>query len=42
VASEKDGSGARGALEKIAQAGFEIAGTPYAAFVERYFEGTRA
>jgi hypothetical protein len=37
VLSEKDGSGAAGALRKASEAGFEIAGTPYGAFVERYF-----
>jgi hypothetical protein len=40
VLSEKDGTGAQGALEKAAGAGFAIEGTPYAAFIERYFAGT--
>jgi len=38
VLSEKDGTGAKGALQKAADAGFEINGTPYADFIERYFE----
>jgi hypothetical protein len=37
VLSEKDGSGAKGALQKAADADFEIKGTPYGDFVERYF-----
>ena len=37
VLSEKDGSGADGALKKTGDAGFEIAGTPYAEFIQRYF-----
>jgi hypothetical protein len=37
VLSEKDGTGAEGALRKAADAGFEISGTPYADFTERYF-----
>jgi hypothetical protein len=37
VLSEKDGTAARGALSKAADAGFEIAGTPYAEFIESYF-----
>jgi uncharacterized protein (TIGR01244 family) len=37
VAAEKDGSGPAGALHKVADAGFEIEGTPYAAFITRYF-----
>jgi uncharacterized protein (TIGR01244 family) len=37
VAAEKDGSGATGALAKAAAADYEIAGTPYGAFVEDYF-----
>jgi uncharacterized protein (TIGR01244 family) len=37
VAAEKDGSGASGALAKAEAAGFEIAGTPYAAFIKTYF-----
>jgi hypothetical protein len=41
VLSEKDGTGAAGALRKAADAGFEIAGTPYADFVERYFADRR-
>jgi hypothetical protein len=37
VLSEKDGTGAKGALQKAAGAGFELTGTPYAEFTERYF-----
>jgi hypothetical protein len=37
VLSEKDGTGAAGALQKAAEAGFELTGTPYADFTERYF-----
>ncbi len=37
ISAEKDGSGAAGALKKIAAAGFEIVGTPYADFVTSYF-----
>jgi len=37
VLSEKDGTGAKGALRKAAEAGFEVAGTPYGDFTERYF-----
>jgi hypothetical protein len=41
VLSEKDGTGAKGALQKAADAGFEIAGTPYGDFAERYFVTAR-
>ncbi len=37
VSAEKDGSGATGALRKVAGAGLEIEGTPYAAFIRTYF-----
>jgi hypothetical protein len=37
VLSEKDRTDAEGALRKAADAGFEIGGTPYSDFVERYF-----
>ncbi|GAC1576455.1 MAG: hypothetical protein NVS3B7_09370 [Candidatus Elarobacter sp.] len=37
MVSEKDGTGASGAHEKTAEAGFAIAGTPYADFIDRYF-----
>jgi uncharacterized protein (TIGR01244 family) len=37
IAAEKDGSGATGALGKVKAAGFEIEGTPYAAFIDNYF-----
>jgi hypothetical protein len=39
VSAEKDGSGSAGAFAKLAQAGFDIGGTPYEAFIERYFSG---
>jgi hypothetical protein len=41
VLSEKDGTDAKGALQKAAEAGFEIKGTPYGEFVERYFTTRR-
>jgi len=41
VLSEKDGSGAAGALRKAADAGFDLAGTPYGEFIERYFATQR-
>jgi len=37
VSAETDGSGAAGALSKAAAAGYEITGTPYAAFISEYF-----
>jgi hypothetical protein len=37
VLSEKDGTGAAGAHKKAAEAGFEIVGTPYGGFIDRYF-----
>lgn len=37
VAAEKDGSGADGALRKLREADYDVTGTPYAAFVTRYF-----
>ncbi|GAC1453863.1 MAG: hypothetical protein PVSMB8_12670 [Vulcanimicrobiaceae bacterium] len=37
VSAEEDGSGAAGARAKIEAAGFTLAGTPYAAFVDSYF-----
>jgi protein tyrosine phosphatase (PTP) superfamily phosphohydrolase (DUF442 family) len=37
VSAEKDGSGAPGALAKVAHAGFEIDGTGYASFIDSYF-----
>ena len=38
VSAQKDGSGLAGARAKLASAGFEIDGTPYADFVTRYFK----
>jgi uncharacterized protein (TIGR01244 family) len=37
VASERAGEDARGALERLAKAGFEADGSPYRGFIERYF-----
>jgi hypothetical protein len=37
VLSEKDGTGAAGAQQKAAEAGFELGGTPYGSFIDRYF-----
>ena len=37
VSAERDGSGKDGAFRKVRDAGFEIDGTPYAAFIETYF-----
>jgi uncharacterized protein (TIGR01244 family) len=39
VAAQKDGSGADGALRKLEQADYDVTGTPYAAFVTKYFRG---
>jgi uncharacterized protein (TIGR01244 family) len=35
--AERAGDGAAGAFRRIAEGGFDVAGTPYAAFVTRYF-----
>ena len=37
AAAEKAGEGAQGALRRIHEAGFDVAGTPYAAFLANYF-----
>jgi uncharacterized protein (TIGR01244 family) len=37
IASERAGEGVGGALRRISEAGFDVAGTPYAAFIARYF-----
>ncbi|MGH7707298.1 MAG: hypothetical protein ACREM8_14895 [Vulcanimicrobiaceae bacterium] len=37
ISAEKNGAGATGALRKVAEAGFEIEGTPYADFIRTYF-----
>jgi uncharacterized protein (TIGR01244 family) len=37
VAAKADGSGKAGAFAKLAAADFDVAGTPYAAFVDDYF-----
>jgi hypothetical protein len=39
VSAEKDGSGESGALRKVRDAGFAIDGTPYEAFIMKYFSG---
>jgi hypothetical protein len=41
VLSEKDETGAKGALQKAVDAGFAIDGTPYGDFIERYFATER-
>ena len=40
VSAEKHGSGAAGARKLVADAGFEIAETPYATFIDTYFATT--
>jgi uncharacterized protein (TIGR01244 family) len=35
--AERAGDGAAGAFRRIAEGGFDVAGTPYGAFVTRYF-----
>jgi hypothetical protein len=40
IEAERAKTGARGAAQLIAQAGFDIAGTPYSGFLERYFSAT--
>jgi uncharacterized protein (TIGR01244 family) len=42
LASERAAEGAAGALRRIAEAGFDVAGTPYAAFVSSYFSNAPA
>ena len=37
VSAEKDGSGAAGAMAKLAAVNVKIDGTPFAAFVKTYF-----
>ncbi len=37
VASERAGEGAAGALRRLIEADFDVAGTPYARFVNSYF-----
>ena len=37
VSAEKDGSGAAGAMQKLAAVNVAIEGTPFAAFVAKYF-----
>lgn len=37
VAAERAGDGAAGALRRIQEGGFDVAGTPFADFVTRYF-----
>ena len=40
VLAEKAGDGAAGARRRIEAAGFDVADSPYAQFVERYFGGS--
>ena len=41
IESEADGSGVMGSLAKLAQADFDVTGTPYERFIEEYFrDGT--
>jgi uncharacterized protein (TIGR01244 family) len=37
IASERAGEGPAGAVRRIEAAGYDVAGTPYAAFIARYF-----
>ena len=37
VSAEKDGSGEAGTREKLTTAGFQLDGTPYSAFIGKYF-----
>jgi hypothetical protein len=37
IASEDAGEDAAGALRHVAEGGFDIFGTPYEAFIRRYF-----
>jgi hypothetical protein len=39
VVAQRDGTGEQGALKAVSDAGFDIAGTPYADFIHRYFAG---
>ena len=39
IAAEDAAEGAPGALSRIAHGGFDVAGTPYEAFVRSYFSG---
>jgi len=39
IEAENRKSGAAGALELLRRAGYDVAGTPYARFIERYFAG---
>lgn len=38
IESERKGTGLPGALSMLAEAGFDIDGTPYVAFLENYFK----
>jgi len=37
IEAEREGTGARGALKKLVDADFDVAGTPYEAFIVCYF-----
>jgi len=41
VAAERGGEGHQGALRRIGAAGFDVEGTAYHAFIERYFARSR-
>ncbi|MGH7756697.1 MAG: beta-lactamase hydrolase domain-containing protein [Vulcanimicrobiaceae bacterium] len=41
IGAARDGSGAAGALRRAVEAGYGIAGTPYAAFIDEYFAKSR-
>jgi hypothetical protein len=40
VLAERAGEGAEDVVKTLSQAGFDIAGRPYEAFVKNYFAGT--
>jgi hypothetical protein len=39
IEAERRGTGLRGALGMLDESGFDLEGTPYPAFLERYFIG---
>jgi hypothetical protein len=40
IEAERGKTGAAGAFKMIADAGFDIEGTPYVPFIARYFSGS--
>jgi hypothetical protein len=38
VSADREGSGEAGTRKKLADAGFQLDGTPYSSFIERYYE----